>query len=251
MITREYLLARCRKDPKIRWKTPCWVWTQSLTRIGASGGGQRYGQIVRHISGHWRRGNAKMKYYRAHRASYEAFIGPIPSGMLVCHKCDNGPCINPAHLFLGTPLTNRRDCIRKKRSHWQRMSKSQMKRYVAKVSATRAANFRPQTFCRNGHTSRHKSNGRVLPCRDCARERNQRLKAAGLCWRCGGPREDLTLIGCAKCRTNELARAKRYRMKALKKGLCGSCHRRKLYSKTLCKSCLQKMRAHQSVQKKA
>lgn len=57
-----------------------------------------------------------------HRLSYRHHIGPIPESMFVCHACDNPPCMNPAHLFLGTPGDNARDMFTKGRQTRKRAS---------------------------------------------------------------------------------------------------------------------------------
>lgn len=74
----------------------CWVWTGPKNADG-------YGQL-------WI-GNG---YKRAHRISYELFIGPITNNIL--HKCDNPPCVNPEHLRDGTQNENVQDMILKNRA---------------------------------------------------------------------------------------------------------------------------------------
>ena len=75
----------------------CWEW-QGYT-MKTKGG---YGQI--NIAG-------EVKY--AHRVSYEFLYGPIPSGMLICHRCNNPKCVNPGHLYMGTDADNAADKSRK------------------------------------------------------------------------------------------------------------------------------------------
>lgn len=55
--------------------------------------------------------------YASHRIAWFLVNGQIPSGMIVCHKCDNPSCCNPEHLFLGTFLDNNRDRAVKGRSY--------------------------------------------------------------------------------------------------------------------------------------
>jgi len=83
---------------KVERTDTCWVW-----RGAKSGPG--YGAM--RISG---------RRVGTHRLSYELFVGPIPAGMHVCHTCDNPPCCNPAHLFLGSAADNQHDKARKGRA---------------------------------------------------------------------------------------------------------------------------------------
>jgi hypothetical protein len=57
----------------------------------------------------------KGKVYMAHRLAYQLKNGGIPTGAVICHKCDNPACINPEHLFVGTHKDNIQDMIQKGR----------------------------------------------------------------------------------------------------------------------------------------
>jgi hypothetical protein len=82
----------------IKSSNGCWIFTGCLDRDG-------YGVF----------GHGRNKQVRAHRMSYEFYVGSIPNGALVCHACDNPSCINPKHLFLGSAKDNTQDMIKKGR----------------------------------------------------------------------------------------------------------------------------------------
>ena len=73
-------------------------------------------QGARHTFGYGKIGVAGGHPQDAHRLAWQFTHGDIPEGMEVCHQCDNPPCCNPAHLFLGTRKENAHDAMRKGRT---------------------------------------------------------------------------------------------------------------------------------------
>lgn len=82
-----------------RLDTPCWEWNGNC-----SSDKNGYGSLgVKGVS------------HRIHRLSYELFVGEIPPGQLIRHKCDNPPCMNPEHLEPGTVRQNAIDMLERGR----------------------------------------------------------------------------------------------------------------------------------------
>jgi len=101
---RELVAQGASLDERLRhigWTTTpagCWEWAGSL-----NGGG--YGQLAVGTD----------RPMIASRAAHVAWIGPIPDGQFVCHRCDNRRCINPAHLYAGTVQDNVGDAVARER----------------------------------------------------------------------------------------------------------------------------------------
>jgi len=83
---------------KIIQQDDCWIWTGATVK--------KYGEFA-----------FEGKIQSTHRVSWQIHFGTIPDGMDVLHHCDNPPCINPKHLFLGTHSDNMQDAKRKGRKY--------------------------------------------------------------------------------------------------------------------------------------
>ena len=136
-LVQEFLRSRVIIDDE----TGCWIWQGNRTM------GRRwvnYGVIP------------SLNKQVAHRVSYTVFVGPIPPGKFVCHRCDVGLCINPEHLWTGTHQENMQDMVAKGRANFGvRQSKTHCKH---------GHEFTPEnTFISQGNRY----------CRECARRQSR------------------------------------------------------------------------------
>jgi hypothetical protein len=123
-MARPYTPIEKRLWPKVNKSGECWEWRGWVGHNG-------YGYITAHHS----------QQLLVHREVWKLVNGPIPTGLCVCHKCDNRKCVRPEHLFLGTDADNAHDMIRKGRARLTCAPKGE-RHGMAKLTETQAREIR-------------------------------------------------------------------------------------------------------------
>lgn len=143
MNLRTRFLAKVTQGPE------CWTWNAATDNFG-------YGRI-------WYNGRMEPAY----RVSWIIHNGPIPDGQNVLHKCDNPPCTNSAHLFLGTQSENLKDMGAKGR-HW--LQQRTECAYGHPLTSENLYNWKGRHWCKTCYRRRNRENMRAYRLRLLAKQ---------------------------------------------------------------------------------
>lgn len=130
---------------KVQKGDGCWVWTAGKNSDG-------YGEFY----------PTPRALVLAHRFSFALVNGPIASGVMVLHHCDNPPCVRPDHLFGGTHSDNMRDAYAKGRITLPSVELSASGRFTEKSHCSRGHAMVGENLYWEGRTKRRRR------CRECA-----------------------------------------------------------------------------------
>lgn len=90
----ERFFKKVNKNGPLILDTPCWQWTGAVANDG-------YANF------------RDDGYITGHKWAYQKFVGPVPKGLILRHRCDNAACVRPDHLETGTLADNSQDCLKR------------------------------------------------------------------------------------------------------------------------------------------
>lgn len=137
VVTDEQLVARVKAKCVVT-DSNCWVYQGNRNALD-------YGQAT-----------FRNERWMVHRFMYSVLVGPIPDGKQACHSCDNPPCCNPAHIWLGSAKDNALDSKKKLRHYTSSKTHCVRGHAYAEHGVVRSDGRRKCTACEKGRWQRER-----------------------------------------------------------------------------------------------